>query len=67
MRTVLTVADAAKLLGWDILFLRIGLQQGKYPFGVATKAPSAKRYAYKIYPEALKSFIKINFGREISL
>ena len=54
----ISVAQAAKMLGWDVSFLRIGLQQNQYPFGVVTKAPTAKRYSYKIYPKALKNFIE---------
>lgn len=64
MRNI-TVAKAATLLGWDVCFLRLGLQQNKYDFGVACKAPNAKRYAYKIYPEAFKRFLKYNIGKEM--
>lgn len=62
MRSKISTAQAAKMLGWDVSFLRIGLQQNKYPFGVATKSPNAKRYAYKIYPKALKTFIEEQLG-----
>lgn len=63
----ITVAQAAELLGWDIAFLRVGLQQAKYDFGVAVKGPKSKRYAYKIYPKALKEFISNQLGREVEL
>lgn len=61
----ISVAQAAKMLGWDVSFLRAGLQQNKYPFGVATKSPKAKRYAYKIYPKALKNFIEEQLGGQV--
>lgn len=61
----ITVSQAATLLGWDVCFLRLGLQQGKYDFGVACKAPNAKRYAYKIYPKAFMEFMKNSIGKEM--
>lgn len=63
----ITVAKAAELLGWDVTFLRVGLQQDKYDFGIAVKGPKSKRYAYKIYPQALKRFITNQLGREVDL
>lgn len=63
----ITVSKAAELLGWDVTFLRVGLQQDKYDFGIAVKSPKAKRYAYKIYPQALKRFITNQLGREVDL
>ena len=65
--TNITVARAAELLGWDITFLRVGLQQDKYDFGIAVKGPKSKRYAYKIYPRALKEFIANRLGKEVDL
>lgn len=67
MTEKLSVAEAAKMLGWDVSFLRAGLQQNKYPFGVATKSPKAKRYAYKIYPKALQNFIYEKYGKEVTV
>ena len=58
----ISVAQAAKMLGWDIGFLRVGLQQDKYPFGVAVKAKGSKRYSYKIFPKALNDFIQDQLG-----
>ena len=63
----ISVAQAAKMLGWDVMFLRAGLQQNKYPFGVATKSPKASRYSYKIYPKALQNFIYEKYGKEVTV
>lgn len=41
----LTVKQAAALMGVTPQFLRLGLQQGRFPFGVAIKM---KRWAYYI-------------------
>lgn len=43
----ITIKQAAELLGVSQQFLRIGLQQGKFPFGVAVKT-SPSRYTYYI-------------------
>lgn len=63
----ITVAQAAKMLGWDIDFLRVGLRQDKYPFGVASKAEGKRRYAYRIYPKALQDFMRGKLGKEMVL
>lgn len=43
----ITIKQAAELLGVSQQFLRIGLQQGKFPFGIAVKT-SRNRYTYYI-------------------
>ena len=43
--TKLTIPQAAKLMDVDPQFLRIALQQGRFPFGAAVKM---KRWAYYI-------------------
>jgi len=41
----ITVPDAAKEMGVTPMFLRMGLRQGKFPFGTAIKG---KRWSYYI-------------------
>lgn len=51
------VDEVAKLLGTTPTTIRVGLQQGVFPFGVAFKTdPSKKHYTYIIYPEKLKEY-----------
>lgn len=51
------VDEAARLLGTTTV--RIGLQQGVFPFGVAFKtAENRKHYTYIIYPEKLKEYVE---------
>lgn len=51
----MTVEEAAKKLGVSAQFIRIGLQQGRLPYGEAVKA---KRWIYHINPAALERYIK---------
>lgn len=51
------VEDAAKRLSMNPQTLRLALQQGLMPFGVAVKT-SPKRYTYKIFPERLEKYLK---------
>ena len=54
----MTVNEVAKLLGKSPLTIRVGLQQGIFPFGVALKTrEDRKNYTYIIYPEKVKEFI----------
>ena len=54
----MTVNDVAKLLGKSPLTIRVGLQQGIFPFGVALKTrEDRKNYTYVIYPEKVREFI----------
>ena len=54
----MTVNEVAKLLGKSPLTIRVGLQQGVFPFGVALKTREGrKNYTYVIYPEKVKEFI----------
>lgn len=51
------VKDVAKLLGTTEQTVRVGLQQGVFPFGVAFKTKKAnKNYTYVIYPEKVKQY-----------
>lgn len=56
------VSDAAKLLGMSPQTLRLGLQQGLFPFGVAIKT-SPKRYTYYINSTALGEYLNGTYAR----
>ena len=51
----LSVPDAAAMLGVTPQFLRLGLQQGRFPFGTAVKM---KRWAYYINSERFYAYIR---------
>lgn len=51
------VKDVAELLGTTEQTVRVGLQQGVFPFGVAFKrSEHKKQYTYVIYPEKVKQY-----------
>ena len=50
-----SIKEAAKLMGVSQQFVRIGLQQGIFPFGAAVKMSS--RYTYYINEEKLLAYI----------
>lgn len=52
------VKEVAEMLGTTEATIRIGLQQGVFPFGVAYKTkPTNKNYVYVIFPEKVKEYI----------
>ena len=51
------VSEAAKQVGMSTQTLRLGLQQGLFPFGEAIRT-SEKRYVYHINPVALKRYLE---------
>lgn len=52
------VEDVAKMLGTSEMTIRIGLQQGVFPFGAAFKTDEKnKNYTYVIYPELVKKYL----------
>lgn len=54
----MTVKEVAELLGTTEQTIRVGLQQGVFPFGVAFKrSKSGKNYTYVIYPKKVKEYI----------
>lgn len=62
---IITVEQAAEKLGMSIQTLRVGLQQGDFPFGKAimtTKPEDSKtgrgRFTYYINPERLEIYLK---------
>lgn len=52
------VKDVAKIMGKDEMFVRIGLQRGILPFGVAIKTSS--KYSYYINPVQLEEYLGMN-------
>lgn len=51
------INEVAKMLDTTPLTIRIGLQQGVFPFGVAFKRRAdSKNYTYIIYPEKLREY-----------
>lgn len=50
------VAEVAKAMGKSQQFVRIGLQQGVFPFGYAVKMSS--RWTYYINAKKFEDFIK---------
>lgn len=57
----ITVKEAAALLGVSEQFLRIGLQQGKFPFGTAVKMSS--RWSYFISSAQFLQYIGLDIDR----
>lgn len=51
----LSVEQAAKIMGVTPMFLRIGLRQGKFPFGTAVKN---KRWGYYINAERFRAYME---------
>lgn len=50
------IKEAAAVLGVHEQFLRIGLQQGRFPFGFAVKMQ--KHWSYFIYEDKLLAWMK---------
>ena len=51
------VEEAAKVLQMNPQTLRLALQQGLFPFGVAVKT-SENRYTYKIFTKRLEKYLE---------
>ncbi len=51
------VSEAAKKLDMNPQTLRLALQQGLFPFGVAVKT-SENRYTYKIFENRLEKYLE---------
>lgn len=54
----ITVMQAAKLMGCDSQFVRVGLQQGVLPFGWAVKV-GQQQYSYYISPKLFNEYTGI--------
>lgn len=51
------VEEAAKIVDIPAQTLRLALQQGLLPFGIAVKT-SPNRYTYKIFPKRLEMYLE---------
>ena len=51
----ISISEAATIMGVNPQFLRLALQQGKFPFGAAVKM---KRWAYYIQPDQFMEYIR---------
>lgn len=54
-RPALAVKDVARVLGVTPQFLRLGLQQGRFPFGTAVKF---RRWSYYINSDRFYAYVK---------
>lgn len=60
------VKEVAEMLGTTVETVRVGLQQGMFPFGVAIKKnPENSRYVYIIFPEKVREYVGVK-NEEIS-
>lgn len=55
----ISVKEAAKFMGKHEMFVRIGLQNGTLPFGVAIKQPNKTKYSYYISPKLFFEYVGI--------
>jgi hypothetical protein len=56
MKNKITPKDVADALGISVQAVRVGLQQGRFPFGTAIKTSEAK-FTYAIYPKAFEEYV----------
>lgn len=54
----MSVAMAAVRLGVSEQYVRIALQRGMYPFGVALRKEDGKKYSYQISPERFEAYLR---------
>lgn len=52
------IRECAKRLGVTENHLRMGIQQGMYPFGVAVRSKGGRRCKYEVYKGRLESWLK---------
>ena len=52
----ISVVEAARLMGVTPMFLRIGLREGKFPFGTAVRMPGG-RLSYYINVTRLEHYL----------
>ena len=48
--------DVAEALGISVQAVRVGLQQGRFPFGTAIKTSETK-FTYAIFPKAFEEYV----------
>ena len=54
------IEKVARALKVNPMTVRLGLRQGKFPFGTAVKCD--KRYSYILYPLMVKKYLGIEIG-----
>lgn len=63
MKGNISVKEASKLLDKSEMFVRIGLQRGILPIGIAVKTSS--KYTYHISPKLLGDYLGIDLQEEM--
>lgn len=63
MKRKVTVKDAAILMHKAEMFVRIGLQRGSLPIGIAIKTSS--KYSYYINPKLLEEYLGVDLEEEL--
>lgn len=53
----ITIKKAAEIMNTSQQFIRVGLQRGTLPIGIAEKMPNSTKYTYYISPKLLEDFI----------
>ena len=56
----ITVKEAARLMGKSEMFVRMGLRNGTFKFGIAQKMPNSSKYTYYICPKQFYEYLGIN-------
>ncbi len=56
----ISVREVARIMGKHEQFVRIGLQNGTLPFGVAIKQPNKTKYSYYISPKLFFEYVGTN-------
>lgn len=63
MKGNISIKEASKLMNKSEMFVRIGLQRGILPIGVAIKTSS--KYTYHISPKLLEDYLGINLEEDL--
>lgn len=59
----MSVEIAAKIIGKAPQYVRLGLQQGRFPFGVAIQKPNG-RWTYNIIASKVYEYANININSQ---
>ena len=62
----ITVSDIAKVMHKNPQCIRVGLQQGLFPFGAAVQT-RPNRFNYVFFPEKVKEYLGVDFENEETL
>jgi len=54
---LVTIKQAAEIMGKSEQFVRVGLQRGLLPFGTAWKMPGSSSFSYYIYPNKFQEYV----------